>query len=393
VVPGTREASRARQTAGRGPVPLLFLVTTFERGGAEKIVGRWAAGLPPEKYGVRVAALSGRSTALPDALGGCRGITCHDLGMRGKADVRVVGRLTRLLRGERIEILVTFMFHPTLLGRLLGSVLRVPIRVSSERVTGFEGRLRRLLNRATVPLATCVVAVSEHVAVRAAQEFRIPPGRLVTIPNGVDLEHFTPVAEGGRRESVVGCTARLHPKNDHDTLLQAFARLADSGAWPRLLLVGGGPERDRLAGLASSLGIAARVVFTGEQPDVAGFLRRMQLYVQASVAEGMPNSILEAMASGLPVVATAVGGTPDLVLDGRTGLLVPPRDPAALARAMGMLLGDAGMRARLGQAGRERVAAHFGERLMLERVEALLDRLVAQRLRLRFSPGTGWVPC
>jgi glycosyltransferase involved in cell wall biosynthesis len=377
-----------------GPIPLLFLVTTFERGGAEKILGDWATGLPPEKYRVQVAALSARSTALPDALRHSGDVACLDLGMRGKADVRVLGRLARLLRRERIQILVTFMFHPTLLGRMLGGVLRVPIRVSSERITGFEGPLRRLLNRLTVPLATCVIAVAPRVAEQARCDLRIPAARLATIPNGVDLEYFRPALDGGQtREAVVGCTARLHPKNDHATLLEAFARLTDRGVPTRLLLVGGGAEAGRLAALASALGIDRQVEFTGEQPDVAGFLRRMQIYVQASVAEGMPNSILEAMASALPVVATAVGGTPDLVLDGRTGLLVPPRDPGALARALDALLADGALRARLGRAGRERVEQHFGERLMLERVEALLDRLVAERLGKRFQLGAGWVAC
>jgi len=377
-----------------GPLPLLFLVTTFERGGAEKILARWAAGLPPEKYGVRVAALSARSTALPDTLRDRDDITCLDLGMRGKADVRVLGRLGRLLRRERIRIVVSFMFHPNLLGRILGGILRVPIRISSERITGFEGRGRALLNRLTVPLATCVVAVAPRVAEAARRDLRIPAERLATIPNGVDLEHFRPVqGERPTQELVIGCTARLHAKNDHATLLRAFARLCERAMPPRLLLVGGGAEASRLAGLASVLGISGRLEFAGDQRDVAHFLHRMHIYAQTSVAEGMPNSILEAMASGLPVVATDVGGTPDVVEEGRTGLLVPPRDPDAVARAVEVLLADGRLRARLGQAGRERVEQQFGERLMLQRVETLLDRLVAERLGKRFQPGIGWVSC
>jgi glycosyltransferase involved in cell wall biosynthesis len=119
----------------------------------------------------------------------------------------------------------------------------------------------------------------------------------------------------------------------------------------------------------------------------------MDLYVQASVAEGMPNSVLEAMATALPVVATAVGGTPEVVLEGETGLLVPPRDPFALADAMLKLLADPGLAEAFGRAGRARVEAHFGEDRMRERLEALLDRLVERHLGLRFTPEVGWATC
>jgi glycosyltransferase involved in cell wall biosynthesis len=322
------------------------------------------------------------------------GILVHDLGMTCKGDLRVLSRLARLLRQERIRILFTFMFHPTVLGRVVGWLCHVPVRISSERVMAWEGRGRRLLNQWTVPLATHVVAVSERVAAYAAREFRIPPDRLITIVNGVDLEHFRPVMrERDAGPPVIGCTARLHRKSDHATLLRAFACL--SARWPeaRLLLLGRGPEESRLRALADALGVSPRVHFLGEQPDVAPYLAQMDLYVQASMAEGMPNSVLEAMAAGLPVVATAVGGTPELVLDGQTGLLVAPGDPSALADALLALLADRRLAESLGRAGRARVEAHFGEQLMIRRMEALLDRLVERHLALTFQPSVGWVPC
>jgi len=387
---------RATGSTGDGlarPIPLLFLVTNFDRGGAERILSRCAAGLPRDKYAARAAALQGRSRSVAGELTQA-GIPVHDLGMACKWDLRVLLRLARLLRRERIQILFTFMFHPTLLGRIVGRLYRVPVRISSERVMAWEGRGRRLLNRWTVPLATHVVAVSDRVAAYAAREFRIPPDRLSTIVNGVDLDHFRPVPRDRHAgPPVIGCTARLHRKNDHATLLQAFARL--SARWPeaRLLLVGHGPEEPRLRTLADALGVSPRVDFLGEQPDVAPYLKQMDLYVQASVAEGMPNSVLEAMAAGLPVVATAVGGTPEVVLDGQTGLLVAPGDPSALADAMFTLLANPRLAERFGRAGRARVEAHFGEGQMIGQIEALLDRLVERHLGLTFRPSGGWVAC
>ena len=378
---------------GTRPIPLLFLVTNFDRGGAEKTVTRWAIGLPRRKYAIQVAALQGRSRAVADDLSRA-GIPVHDLGMAWKGDVRVLLRLARLLRREGAQILFTFMFHPTLLGRVVGWLCRVPVRISSERVMEWEGRGRRALNRWTVPLGTHVVAVSDRVAAYAAREFRIPLDRLTTICNGVDLDHFRPVRrDGSTGAPTIGCTARLHAKNDHATLLRAFARVGVRFPEARLLLVGRGPEETRLTALAGELGISARVCFTGEQADVAPHLQQMNLYVQASAAEGMPNSVLEAMATALPVVATAVGGTPEVVVEGKTGLLVPPRDPAALADAMLRLLVNHGLAEAFGRAGRARVEAHFGEGRMRERVETLLDRLVQRHLGLTFTPEVGWAAC
>jgi glycosyltransferase involved in cell wall biosynthesis len=375
------------------PIPLLFLLTNFDRGGAEKIVTRWAIGLPRGKYAVQVAALQGRSRAVVGDLARA-GIPVHDLGMTWKGDLRVLLRLARLLRREGVQILFTVLFHPTLLGRVVGWLCRVPVRISSERVMEWEGRGRRLLNRWTVPLATHVVAVSDRVAAYAAREFQIPPDRLTTICNGVELDHFRPARrDGSGGAPTIGCTARLHAKNDHATLLRAFARVSARYPEGRLLLVGRGPEETRLTALAGELGISARVCFAGEQADVAPHLLGMDLYVQASVAEGMPNSVLEAMAAGLPVVATAVGGTPEVVVEGKTGLLVPRRDPVALADAMLRLLADHALAEVFGRAGRARVEAHFGEGRMLHRVEVLLDRLVERHLGLTFTPEVGWAAC
>jgi len=376
-----------------GPIPLLFLVTSLDQGGAQRVLARWASGLPRRKYAVQVAYLQRRPGVIEADLRRA-GIAVHDLGMRSKSDLGAVIRLMRLLRRERIRVLCAFMFHATFLGRLAGGVCRVPIRISSERTMAAEGRARRLLNRWTVPLATHVVAVSERVASYAVREFRIPEDRVTTVVNGVDLDRFRPTGRAlDPRAPVLGCTARLGAENDHATLIHAFARLGRQ--WPdgRLLLVGRGPEEAALRALADTLGVGGRVCFAGEQADVAPWLARMDMYAQAARLAGISNSILEAMATGLPVVATDVGGTSEAVAHGETGLLVPVGDPAALAAALAALLANPIMAEAFGRAGRARAETHFGERRMLDRVEALLDRLVQRELRLAFDPLRGWVPC
>ena len=375
------------------PLPVLFVVTTFDRGGAEQVVARLAARLPAAKFAVQVAALQGRSGAIAADLARSR-IRTHDLGARGKADPGVLLRLARLLRREEIRVLVSFMFHANLAGRLAGWCSGVPVRLSSERTMAWEGWTRRLLNRWTVPLATHVIAVSEAVAAYAGREFRIPGGRLTVIPNGVDLERFRPQAgAAGPRDPVIGCVAGLRPEHDHLTLVEAFAGLLSRLPRATLLLVGRGPEEARIRAAAAARGISARLVLAGEQQDVPAFLHQMDLFALASRTAGLPNAVLEAMACGLPVVATAVGGTPEAVVHGTTGWLVPPGNPAALAEAAAMLLADAALAARFGQAGRRHVEERFSEAGMLARFEALVDQLVARELGLHHQPATGWTPC
>jgi glycosyltransferase involved in cell wall biosynthesis len=376
-----------------GPLKTLLLTTAFDRGGAERILVQYATRLPREKYCVSAAALQGRSGAIAAELNR-EGIPTLDLRMTAKGDFRVIGNLRRLLLRERIQLLVSFMFHSNLLARLVGWQCGVPIRVSTEHIMSWEHLGRRTLNRWTLPLATHVITVSRAVGVYASREFAIPPARLTVIPNGVDTARFHPmirVAHGCR--CIIGCTARLHVKNDHATLLRAFSYLASSRDDVELLLIGRGPEEARLRDMARQLHLANRVRFVGEQPDVTPFLAEMGVYVQPSLTEGLSVSILEAMACGLPVVATAVGGTPEVVVEGETGFLVPSQKPEPLAAALERLLSDHTLAASFGRAGRARVEAHFSEATMLQRVEALLDQLVQRELRLVFDPTRGWVPC
>lgn len=356
------------------PVRLLFLVTTFDRGGAEKIIVRLATCLPRDRYTVAVAALQGRSGRIAADLA-VAGVPTHDLRMRTKLDVGGALRLRALLKRERVEILYSFLFHANLMGRLVGGWCRVPVRIGAERIAGWEGPVRRLLNRLTARLATRVVAVSEAVRDETAQTLRVAPGRIAVIPNGVNTHEFAP-APHPVEAAVIGCTARLHRKNGHRTLLDAFAAIRPAVPEAHLLLVGDGPDRKSLERVVASRGWAGAVTFAGEQMDVRPWLHRMAVYVQPSISEGMSNSILEAMACGLPVAATRVGGTPEVVQDGVCGLLVPPNDPPALATALVTLLTDPARRAGMGAAGRDRAVRRFSEADMIRRTTALLDALV-----------------
>jgi glycosyltransferase involved in cell wall biosynthesis len=227
-------------------------------------------------------------------------------------------------------------------------------------------------------------------ALRLEGEQRGMRCRWVLLQNGVDTEHFRlPPADAQARaalgldprQPVVGTIGRLEDRKGHDQLLRAAGEMlaGANGRRPQLVIVGDGPLRESLAGQARTLGVADSVRFEGTVADVRPVLAAMDVFVLPSRAEGMSNALMEAMAAGRPVVATAVGGNTEVVTDGETGLLVPPGNPAAIARAVDGLLGDPERASRLGAAARQFVTHHFGARARV----AELERLYEERLALR----------
>jgi glycosyltransferase involved in cell wall biosynthesis len=225
-----------------------------------------------------------------------------------------------------------------------------------------------------------VIACSEEV--RRSHEAGLDPSRTVTILNGVDLESFTAARvpeEGGLETFRVGTVGSLTPQKGYPDLIAAMGILSAEGIPARLTFVGDGPLREELESLASAGGIADSVTFAGTAADVRPFLSRFDVVAGASLREGLPLSVLEAMASGLPVVTTDVGGNREAVEDGLTGLLVPPGDPAALAEALAGLWADPARRDSMGKAARSRVEERFSARKMVSETESLYESLTGEK--------------
>jgi sugar transferase (PEP-CTERM/EpsH1 system associated) len=251
-----------------------------------------------------------------------------------------------------------------------------------------HNRLRRL----HAPLVARFTTVSSDLAGWLETTVGIPPDKIEVLMNGVDVERFSPAAVARRAALpqipgdavVVGAVGRLDPVKGHDVLIDAVARLTAAGEGSvHLVIVGEGPERTRLAAQLRGAALAARVHLVGERGDVPALLRACDVFCLPSLAEGISNTVLEAMATGLPVVATAVGGNRELVVDGETGRLIPASDPAALAAALQPLVSDAGLRRRWGAAARCRACEQFSLEAMVRRYAACYTEVVAGRIRRR----------
>lgn len=238
-----------------------------------------------------------------------------------------------------------------------------------------RNRLRRLL----APLVWKYTTVSRDLERWLVGTVGLPAHKIVTIVNGVDAALFAEGSRGAGRAAlglteehvVIGTVGRLNPVKDQATLLEAFARLADRRRELALLIIGDGPSAAALRERADRPDLAGRVHFLGRRDDVPLLLRGLDVFTLPSLNEGISNTILEAMACGLPVVATRAGGNPELIEDAVTGRLVPVGDPSALAQALDAYAGDPHLRALHGKAARERAVGEFGLDRMVERYRRL----------------------
>ena len=210
---------------------------------------------------------------------------------------------------------------------------------------------------------------------------------MTTIPNGVDSTRFGGAGRSDARrrlgvaadQVVVGTVGRLDPVKDQASLVKAFAALRTARPGALLVIVGDGPCRPELTQLISGLGLESHVLLLGERQDIPELMAAMDLFVLPSIAEGMSNTVLEAMATGLPVVATRIGGNPELIEDGLTGRLVPPLDVAGLGAAIDGYLDDAHLRALHGKAARHRAVERFDLAVMARAYGNLYDTVLGGR--------------
>jgi glycosyltransferase involved in cell wall biosynthesis len=366
---------------------LMLLAVGLGVGGTEGQVLEIASRLDRRRFEVSVCSLKGAGVITHELR--ARGVRVITLDGKGAWDVRVLYRLFRLIRAERPGVIHAFLPLANLAACVVGRLLDVPVLLLSFRdvETGKDWPLR-LVNGLTIRVSDAATCSSEAVRRFALTAFGGDERRYVTINNGVDATRFIPrqalpKSELGLREEVpvIGTVCRLvEPTKGLSVLLQGVARLA---APPvslscQLLIVGEGPALRQLHDLGERLGILSQVIFAGMRRDIADVLPLFDVFVMPSLSEGFGIAIVEAMAAGRPVVASAVGGIPEVVVQGETGLLVPPGDPGALGDAIAHLVNHPEQARLMGERGRERARDLFSIESAVKRHEDLYTGLMAK---------------
>lgn len=376
---------------GRKP-HVLTLIDLVGPGGAEVVAEELMLGIDPDRFrrSVCITRNSPPEIELQTEQSERRiadaGVQVFRLNRSTRLDLWSMVRLWKLLRSTDVDVVHAHKFGSNAWAAIVGRLARVPVIVAHEHGWAFDGSfVRMVVNRYVLGgLCDAVIAVSEVDRSRMVHEVKMPSRRVRLIPNGIRD------ASGGdgrriRREfgiadhaPVLVQTAVLRPEKAIEVVLEAMALLIARHPDVHLMLVGPG-DPSELTALASRLGVADAVTFTGSRSDVPDLLAAADIGLLTSDREGMPLAVLEYMAAGLPVVATDVGGLPEVVVAGDTGFLVPRRDSAMLAARITELLENPSLARSMGERGRERQRAEFSRETMLRRVTELYDELLDAR--------------
>jgi len=373
-------------------IKVLHLVTSLEVGGAQHGM---LLGLPrfdSDQYEHIVCSIMDRmqmASQFREA-----GVEVRSLGLSRKTDIAVVLRLRALLKEIRPDVLHTYLLHGNILGRLIGRLVGVPVIIGSERTIGQARKWGRLATRLTNPL-TDAVEVNSEIGGRAIErDLGVPSEKIELVRSGLDLSVFSSANRRDELRSEFGVTAdqhlivymgRLRTVKGVEFGIRAFATALEQLPNIRMVLAGEGDQRNFLGSLVSELGISEQVEFLGVRNDVPELLGAADSVLMPSLTEGFPRTAIEAMAAGKPVIATNVGGTPEAVIDGETGILVPARDSDALSAAIVRLVGDTDLQARLAQAGRKRAEKNYS----VDRYVSRLDELYRRFSRTEVDGSTG----
>lgn len=384
-------------------------------GGAERQMLELAKGLPAERFNVEFVVFGSQGATADEALGAgfpvyvlgaARAPGSHPL-MAVPRAARILWRFVRVVRRRRYDIVDGWLFYGYAMAALSRPLSGLPVVVAGRRsLSRFKDRhgpFARTADAIARRWSDSIVANCDAVAVDVAAYEGLPRRRIAIIRNGVapavpsSPEERRRVREAWGADDpriiVIGCIGALRDGKGHDVLLRAIATLSTETETPiRLVLIGNGPLRPGLERQAADLGVSGVVIFHGEVADARPLYDAMDIVVQASNEEGLPNALLEGAAAGRAIVATAVGGTPEIVLDRVTGLLVPPDDADALSAGLRTMVGDPILRQRFGDAACAHVLTTFDMGRMVSEFASLYEDLVISARRRSARPGAarGW---
>ena len=373
--------SRADPSTTDKPV-IAHVVLSLKVGGLERVVVDLVKGFRDSNYSCVVCCLEtrGEFAAEVDALG----VPLYVFHKKDELDLNTIFRLARFLREHKVTIVHTHNPGPHIYGLLAAWLAGVPVRVHTRHGRNFPDDKKRVWTNRILSWGTdMIVPVSDDAGLVATNIERINPKKIHRIWNGIDINLYTPQHDPVAGPLVIGTVARLSPEKDQGTMLAAFRHVLEEIPDARLILVGDGPCAMKLHEEAAKLGMNGHVDFLGQCSNIPEVLKGMSVFTLSSTTEGLSMTLLEAMAAGLPIVATDVGGNRELLRPPQCGLVVPARDPRALGRAYIELLLNPQRRAQMGAASRARAVQYFNMDHTLAEYTKLYDELMARKVGRR----------
>jgi glycosyltransferase involved in cell wall biosynthesis len=357
-------------------IRVVHVTGCLDMGGQENLLVEFARHADRDRFELRFLSLGERGI-LADQIEAL-GWPVAALGIGAGLHLRLPWQIARLLRNWRADVVHTHNDRPLIYAASAARMARAAQVVHTKHGRGAQNsRRQNFLSALSARLTDQFVCVSDDCA-RLARKQGVPSSRVTAIANGIDLRRF-PFA-GPCLAGPAITVARLCPDKDLGMLLNAASIVVRAAPEFRLLIAGTGPSMLDLERQIGQLGLADHVRLLGPVRDIPALLRQARMFALSSISEGVPLAVLEAMASGLPVAATRVGGVPEVVTDGATGLLTPPRDPVALAAALLRLQGDDALTNAMGTRGRWRVEELFDVRRMVVAYEQIyVDGVCALR--------------
>jgi glycosyltransferase involved in cell wall biosynthesis len=371
-------------------ISVLYFSNTLARGGAEEHILTLLRGLDRSRFRPFLVC----SPEVAEQIQGDipADVELKALRLRRLGDLSGARTLWRLLRERRPEVVHSHLFYSSFFASPIGKLCRVPLIVETPHLREHWRRGLKAsyaVDRAAGRFVDQYIAVSEANRRYLVEEKGLPPQKIVVIHNGCDVKRFSPQhpAPAGLRQSlgfengdpIIVVLARLEPQKGHRVLLEALPTVRRDFPRARVVCVGAGALRAQLEERVVEARLCDAVRFVGQQSNVDDWLALADVTVLPSFYEGLPLAAIESLAAGRPMVATAVDGTPEVVVDGVTGLTVPPGDPEKLGGAICRLLGDPPLREKLAVAGRDWVLERFGEQRQIKRTEALYQIALAGR--------------
>jgi glycosyltransferase involved in cell wall biosynthesis len=354
-------------------ISVLYFSNSLARGGTEEHILTLLRGLDRSRF--RAAFVCTPEVAEAMRRDVPEDVELTPMRLRAPRHVGAARALRLLVRAHRVDVVHSHLFYASLFASPIAKLARVPLVVETPHVReSWRQGLKRhyVVDRVVGRCVDQYIAVSEANRRYLIEDKGLPARKIVVIHNGCDLRRFRPHGRGPPPQ-------RLEPQKGHRVLFDALPAIRRQFPGVRVVCVGDGALRVELERQVAALGVTDAVRFVGQQPNVADWLALADATVLPSFYEGLPLAAIESLAAGRPMVATAVDGTPEVIVDGVTGLTVPPGNADELAQAICRLLADPWLSEKLAVAGRDRVLERFGAERQIRRTEALYELALARR--------------